>query len=462
MIIGLLANPALAAEPVFEQVLPAVVTTALLEHQNKVLRGLDGGGISQPVLDQTLELQNVAWHLVSVGTLSAVPGGNSTSFFAADGSSLSGNTGCNDFNGSYKAEPGNKLTISGLTSTRAACTSEALTKQEEALLVFLPSAVSYSVNGTQMQIQTVDGSVINYTSIAPAQPKGPTAVISGPDQADAGQLLTYDGSGSTAGDTPIVSYNWNMGDGAILSGVTVQYTYNTAGSYTIQLTVTDQAGLSNATSQLVQVRPVVEVQPPTAAIDGPTTAFVGDSVTFSAANSQQGTAAITSYQWQSGDGNNTAPGPDSSFTTIYYRPGTYYPVVTVADAGGLSDSASMAIVINAIFEGSNWILNGTIPGTSITLDVGNGTLSGFAGCNTYNASFTTTSAAGNSNQISVGPISSTQLLCSEEIMTQEQGYITNLQSASSYTINGTTLTLTTAGGPLTYSAAAVITPFATQ
>ncbi len=45
MIIVLLAGPALAAEPVFEQVLPAVVTTALLEHQNKVLRGLDGGGI---------------------------------------------------------------------------------------------------------------------------------------------------------------------------------------------------------------------------------------------------------------------------------------------------------------------------------------------------------------------------------------------------------------------------------
>ncbi len=45
MITGLLAGHARAAEPTFEQVLPARNTTALLEHQGKVLRGLNGGGI---------------------------------------------------------------------------------------------------------------------------------------------------------------------------------------------------------------------------------------------------------------------------------------------------------------------------------------------------------------------------------------------------------------------------------
>jgi hypothetical protein len=42
---GLLAGSAAAADPTFEQVLPARKTTALLEHGSKVLRGLDGGGI---------------------------------------------------------------------------------------------------------------------------------------------------------------------------------------------------------------------------------------------------------------------------------------------------------------------------------------------------------------------------------------------------------------------------------
>jgi heat shock protein HslJ len=412
---------------------------------------------STPVLDQTLELQNVTWHLVSVGTLTAVPGSNATTFFASDGQTVSGNTGCNEISGSYKTEPGNKLTISGFTSTLAACVSDPLTKQEEALLIFLPSAVSYTVIGTQMQIQTVDGSVINYTSIAPAQPAGPTAVISGPDQADTGQQLTYDGSGSAAGALPIVRYDWDMGDGTLLSGVSVQYSYSTPGPFNVQLTVIDQAAQSSVASQTVQVRPVVDVVPPTAAIEGPEMAFVGEQVTFSAADSTQGTAAITSYQWQSGDGNNTGPGADSSFTTIYSQPGTYYPVVTVADAGGLSNSASMAITINANLEGTDWILSNTIPGTSISLQFANGNLSGFAGCNSYNAGYTTTLAAGPTNSISVGPIGSTQAFCDEPIMEQEQAYLANLQSASQYTISGDSLTLTTAGGPLTFGAAVATT-----
>jgi heat shock protein HslJ len=48
-------------------------------------------------------------------------------------------------------------------------------------------------------------------------------------------------------------------------------------------------------------------------------------------------------------------------------------------------------------------------------------------------------------------------MCSEEIMNQELGYLNSLETASSYTINGDMLTLTTASGPLTFGAA-VATP----
>jgi heat shock protein HslJ len=312
-----------------------------------------------------------------------------------------------------------------------------------------------------MQIQTVDGSVINYTAIPPAQPAPPTAVIGGLTLADTGQPLTFDGSGSTAGSTPIVRYDWDMGDGTILSGASVEYTYNTAGSYTIRLTVTDQGGQSNTASQILQVNPVVEVQLPTAAIEGPAEAFVGEQATFSAASSQQGTEAIASYTWQSGDGNNIGPISENSFTTVYSRPGIYYPTVTVADANGLSDSASIAITINANLEGTDWILGDTLPGTTISLQFANGNLSGFGGCNSYNASYSTTRAAGPTNNITVGPVISTGALCSEEIMAQEQGYLTNLESATNYTISGTTLMLEMADGPLTFNAA-VATPLPAQ
>jgi len=408
---------------------------------------------SQPVLDQAHELQNITWYMISYGAFEAIAGSNPTAYFNSDGKSLSGKTGCNDYNGAYKTEQGNTLAISDISTTRAACASDELAKQEETYLRLLPAATQYSVNSSQMQILTVDGMTINFSSVAPAAPLGPAAVIVGPTLAEAGEQLTFDGSQSTAGSLPITRYDWDMGDGTRLSDSTVQYTYNTAGSYTVKLTVTDQAGQSSSTTQQVQITAVVEVTPPTAVIEGPAMAFVGEPVTFSAANSQQGTAAITQYQWQSGDGNNSGPVAESSFTTIYSQPGTYYPAVLVADAGGSSDSASMAITINATLEGSSWYLSNTIPGTSITLDFGNGNLSGFAGCNSYNASYTTTYAAGNTNSISVGPISSSQALCTEDIMAQEQSYLSSLQTASSYTINGSTLTLTTTSGALTFGAA---------
>lgn len=404
---------------------------------------------SSPVQNQIQELQNRTWYLVSVGNLTAVPGSNATTFFNSDGTSVSGNTGCNQFNGAYKAEPGNKLAISGFAATQAACTSEALTKQEQALNIFLPSAISYLVFGNQMQIQTVDGSVINYTAIAPQAPKPPTAVINGPDLGDTGQQLTFDGSQSTAGDAPIVSYRWDMGDGSFLSDPVIVYTFGLPGGYSVSLTVTDSAGQTNTATKFVQISPVVEVLPPVAVINGPTSATVGEAVTFTASNSQDG-ATVNTFQWQSGAGDNTPPGPNNSFTTIYSQPGIYYPSVTVSDGAGLSDSASMEIVVNASLPGQDWILSNTIPGTTISLNFGNGLFSGFGGCNTYSGSYR---VPGNSNNVKVDPIVSTGSLCSEEIMNQEQGYFAALQSASSFAINGSTLTLTTASGPLIFNVA---------
>jgi len=409
---------------------------------------------STPVQDQSQELQNKTWYLLSVGNLEAVSGSNATIFFNSDGTAVSGNTGCNDFNGAYKVEPSNKLTISGFAATQAACASEALTKQEEALNIFLPSAISYLVVGREMQIQTVDGSVINYTDIPPTPPTPPTAVIISEDLGETGQALTFDGSQSTAGDFPIVRYQWDMGDGAILSDPTVFYTYDTPGSYNVSLTVTDQNGQSNTATKPVQISPVVEVLPPVATIQGPTTATVGEAVTFTASNMQEG-AAVNTYQWQSGDGNNTPPGPNNTFTTVYNQPGIYYPTVTLSDGAGLSDSASMEITVNASLPSVDWILSNTIPGTTISLNFANGTLSGFGGCNSYNSTYR---VPGKSKNVQIDPITSTGALCSEEIMVQEQNYFTALQSASSFAINGDSLTLTTASGPLTFYAATAAQP----
>jgi PKD repeat protein len=312
---------------------------------------------------------------------------------------------------------------------------------------------TYSVSLTVTDKAGLSGTTTHSIQITPAEEVvPPKAVIDGPGLGETGEALSFDGSGSRPGTAAIASYDWDLGDGSTLSGPMAQHAYSAPGSYDVLLEVTDEAGLSGSTAHMVQINPAVQVVPPKAAIDGPQVGAVGEPVTFSAAGSQQGTAAIAGYIWQSGDGNDTGEAPDETFRTIYASPGTYHPVVTVVDANGLSDSASMAIVVNASLEGTSWILAGTNPGTSITLEFANGTLTGFAGCNSYDAAYTSSKAGGGSNVISVGPISVTGRLCSEEIMGQEQAYLASLQTASSYTIDGTSLTLATADGALTYGA----------
>lgn len=54
-------------------------------------------------------------------------------------------------------------------------------------------------------------------------------------------------------DGSIATRAWTFGDGSSGSGAAVSHSYAAAGSYTVQLTVTDNEGLSASTSQLVQL-----------------------------------------------------------------------------------------------------------------------------------------------------------------------------------------------------------------
>jgi chitodextrinase len=69
-----------------------------------------------------------------------------------------------------------------------------------------------------------------------------------------GQQAFFNGSTSTAapGHT-ITKFNWNFGDGTTGSGATTSHTYATTGTYTVVLTITDDAGHSETTSLAISV-----------------------------------------------------------------------------------------------------------------------------------------------------------------------------------------------------------------
>jgi PKD repeat protein/uncharacterized protein YraI len=87
----------------------------------------------------------------------------------------------------------------------------------------------------------------------PEEQVPPTAVINGPTAAQVGESVTFDGSASASGSSPIASYQWNFGDGGTGTGAVVNYTYSSAGEYTVTLVVTDENQLTGEATSGISV-----------------------------------------------------------------------------------------------------------------------------------------------------------------------------------------------------------------
>jgi hypothetical protein len=87
------------------------------------------------------------------------------------------------------------------------------------------------------------------------QHRAPVAVASAtPPSAPAGAAVTFDGSRSSDpddGDT--LSYAWSFDDGAPATGATVTHAFDTPGTHTARLTVTDPTGLTSRQTVTVSV-----------------------------------------------------------------------------------------------------------------------------------------------------------------------------------------------------------------
>lgn len=84
----------------------------------------------------------------------------------------------------------------------------------------------------------------------------PTAIVSVSQSTGTAPLLTsFDASSSYDDDGSITNYSWNFGDGRSATGISVNHSYESEGSYNAVLTVTDNEGAQDTASIVIDVAP---------------------------------------------------------------------------------------------------------------------------------------------------------------------------------------------------------------
>jgi MYXO-CTERM domain-containing protein len=170
----------------------------------------------------------------------------------------------------------------------------------------------------------------------------PVAEPNGPYNAVAGNAITFSSSGSSDPDGTIVSYAWDFGDGNSGSGASPTHTYGSQGTFTVELTVTDDRGATGAATTTATITPAP--LPPTADAGGPYSGVIGTSITFDGTGSGDPDGTLASYAWDFGDGG-TGTGPTASHS--YSMEGTFTVTLTVTDNDGLTGTDTTTATINA-------------------------------------------------------------------------------------------------------------------
>jgi PKD repeat protein len=170
--------------------------------------------------------------------------------------------------------------------------------------------------------------VASFTS-APAAPK-------------TGEQVTFT-STSNDPDGPIASNAWDLdNDGNFNDGSTasVQRTFAHAGTYTVQLKVTDDKGATAVATTSV----TIANRPPTAAFTYlPATPSTGQDVTLNAGASTDPDGSISTFSWDL-DGNGTyGDKTGSEAHTTFATPGAHVVRLQVTDNDGASDVKEMTI-----------------------------------------------------------------------------------------------------------------------
>ena len=210
---------------------------------------------------------------------------------------------------------------------------------------------TYADNGSYTVTLTAsDGNGSSSSATATASiANAPPVVNAGVDASvGAGATFTLAGTFSDAGavDNPW-TYSINWGDGSTngsgstttQGAVGATHVYNTPGSYTVTLTVTDKNGAGVSDALALTVNAVA----PVANAGGPYSGTEGAAITFNGGASTDPNGDALTYSWNFGDGTPAGTGATPSHT--YRDNGAFTVTLTVNDGNGHTATATATATI---------------------------------------------------------------------------------------------------------------------
>jgi PGF-CTERM protein len=185
-----------------------------------------------------------------------------------------------------------------------------------------------------------------------------------------GGNVTFDASDSQAVAGSIEEYRWAFdGESRTTENPTAEFGFESAGDYTVDVTVRDSANDTASATAAVSV-----TRPPTAAVEASQPAVVEYPVTFDASDTTDPEGDVVGYRWDlDGDGefDNRTSSPTATYT--YDATGTYDATVTAIDEAGAGESTTVTVEVlppdterpTAALGASPTAVNA---GSSVTLD----------------------------------------------------------------------------------------------